>query len=63
MTENPFFYPGAIRDPVYFYNRQKETKQILERLGKGQSISVIGPRKIGKTSLLFHISRPVVAPF
>jgi len=61
MTENPFFYPGPIRDPVYFYNRQKETKQILERLSKGQSISMIGPRKIGKTSLLFHICRPEVA--
>jgi len=61
MIENPFFYSGPIRDPVYFYNRQRETKQILEMLGKGQSISVVGPRKIGKTSLLFHIARPEVA--
>jgi DNA-binding winged helix-turn-helix (wHTH) protein len=29
-------------------------------LSKGQSISIVGPRKIGKTSLLFYISQPTV---
>jgi DNA-binding winged helix-turn-helix (wHTH) protein len=29
-------------------------------LSKGQCVSVIGPRKIGKTSLLFHLCRPEV---
>ena len=60
MTENPFFHRGPIRDPHYFYNRRKEVKRVLEMLGKGQSVSVIGPRKIGKTSLLFNISQPQV---
>jgi DNA-binding winged helix-turn-helix (wHTH) protein len=60
MIENPFFHRGPIRDPAYFYNRTKEIKRTLEMLGKGQSVSVIGPRKIGKTSLLFHILRPEV---
>ena len=60
MTENPFFHRGPIRDPDYFYNRSKEVKRVLEMLGKGQSVSVIGPRKIGKTSLLFNISQPQV---
>ncbi len=60
MIENPFFHRGPIRDPAYFYNRQREVKQILDMLGKGQSVSIIGPRKIGKTSLLLHVSRPEV---
>jgi len=60
MTENPFFHRGPIRDPAYFYNRKTEIKRALEMLGKGQSVSVIGPRKIGKTSLLFNISCPEV---
>ena len=60
MIENPFFHRGAIRDPAYFYNRKREVRRILEMLGKGQSVSVIGPRKIGKTSLLFQISRSEV---
>jgi DNA-binding winged helix-turn-helix (wHTH) protein len=60
MIENPFFHRGPIRDLDYFYNRTRETKRILEMLSRGQSVSVTGPRKIGKTSLLFHISRPEV---
>ena len=60
MTENPFFHRGPIRDPAYFYNRKREVKWVLEMLGKGQSVSITGPRKVGKTSLLFHISRPEV---
>ena len=60
MNENPFFHRGPIRDEAYFYNRKKETRQALEMLARGQSVSVIGPRKIGKSSLLFHLSRPEV---
>jgi DNA-binding winged helix-turn-helix (wHTH) protein len=60
MNENPFFHRGPIRDPAYFYNRKKETRRTLEMLGNGQSVSITGPRKIGKTSLLFHLSRPDV---
>jgi DNA-binding winged helix-turn-helix (wHTH) protein len=60
VNENPFFHRGPIRDPEYFYNRERETKRILQMLGKRQSVSITGPRKIGKTSLLFHLSRPEV---
>jgi len=60
VIENPFFHRGPIRDPEYFYNREKETKRALQMLGKRQSVSVTGPRKIGKTSLLFYISQPKV---
>jgi DNA-binding winged helix-turn-helix (wHTH) protein len=58
MIENPFFHRGPIRDVAYFHNRRRESKLILEMLSKGQSVSITGPRKIGKTSLLFHISQP-----
>jgi DNA-binding winged helix-turn-helix (wHTH) protein len=60
ILENPFFHRGPIRHLAYFYNRKRQSKQALEMLGKGQSVSIVGPRKIGKTSLLFHISRPEV---
>ncbi len=60
MIENPFFHRGPIRDPAYFYNRKREVKWTLEMLGKGQCVSITGPRKIGKTSLLFYVSRPEV---
>jgi DNA-binding response OmpR family regulator len=60
MIENPFFHRGPIRDPAYFYNRETEVKRALEMLGKGQCVSITGPRKIGKTSVLFQVSRPEV---
>jgi len=60
LSENPFFNRGAIQDPEYFYDRQRETRRALRMLSKRQCVSVIGPRKIGKTSLLFHLCRPEV---
>ena len=60
VVENPFFHRGAIRAPAYFSNRKTEVKRSHEMLGKRQSISVTGPRKIGKTSFLFYISQPGV---
>ena len=60
MIENPFFHRGPIRDPAYFYNRETEAKRVLKMLSRGQCVSITGPRKIGKTSLLFHLARPDV---
>lgn len=60
LGENPFFNRGAIQDPEYFYDRRRETRRALRMLSKHQCVSVIGPRKIGKTSLLFHLCRPDV---
>ena len=58
--ENPFFHRGPIRDPGYFCDRRLETRHALRMLSNRQSVSVIGPRKIGKTSFLFHLRRPEV---
>ncbi len=57
---NPFFHRGAIRRAENFYNRESETAQILGLLRNGQSVSLIGPRRIGKSSLLIHLTRPDV---
>jgi hypothetical protein len=59
--DNPFFHVGPIRDPEYFFDRRDEVPRILSLLEKSQSVAVVGPRKIGKTSLLMHISNPSVA--
>jgi DNA-binding winged helix-turn-helix (wHTH) protein len=60
LIENPFFNRGAIQDPEYFYDRRRQTRRALRMLSKRQCVSVIGPRKIGKTSLLFHLCRTEV---
>ncbi len=58
--DNPFFHRGAIRRASYFHGRHSEVEQILGLLRNGQSVSLIGPRRIGKSSVLLHICRPAV---
>jgi class 3 adenylate cyclase len=55
MSENPFFHRGPVKSCGYFYGRTRETKRALQLLRNGQSVSIVGPRKIGKTSLLLHL--------
>lgn len=57
---NPFFHRGAIRNPQEFHGRSGETAQILGLLKNGQSVSLVGPRRIGKTSLLLYLSQSSV---
>jgi hypothetical protein len=59
-TSNPFFHRGPVRDPAYFFGREHETRQVLSLLGNSQSIALVGQRRMGKTSLLFHLSAPAV---
>lgn len=57
---NPFFHRGAIRQSDDFYGREAELNQMIGLLRNGQSVSLIGPRRIGKSSLLMHLCRPQV---
>ena len=56
-VDNPFFHRGAIRRAQDFHGRQSETEQILGLLRNSQSVSLIGPRRIGKSSQLLHLLR------
>lgn len=55
---NPYVSRGPVRNPSLFFGRVHELDEISAFLKGNQSISVVGPRKIGKTSLLFHLMRP-----
>jgi hypothetical protein len=55
---NPYVSRGPVRQPEMFYNRDHDLNEIAAFLHGNQSISIVGPRKIGKTSLLFHLMRP-----
>ncbi len=59
-ADNPFFHRGAIRRIEDFVGREAELNQILGLLRNGQSVSMIGPRRIGKSSLLLHLSHPTI---
>ncbi len=60
---NPFTFGNPIREPSRFYGREEDIRQIVNRLRSSahESTSVVGERRIGKTSLLKHLENPVVA--
>ena len=63
MTINPFTFGNPIRDPSRFYGRSEDLRQIVNRLRSSahESTSVVGERRIGKTSLLKHLDTTEIA--
>ena len=59
---NPYLNRVMIQDPRHFYGRRRELARIFSRIGveRPQSVSVVGERRIGKSSLLFQVSLPEV---
>lgn len=59
---NPYLNRVAIKDPAQFFGRAREAAKIFSRIGasRPQSISVVGERRIGKSSLLYYINHPEV---
>ena len=60
VVANPYISRGPVRSADVFYGREHELREIASFLNGNQSISLVGPRKIGKTSLLFHLMRPEI---
>jgi hypothetical protein len=62
MRSNPFTYGNPISDPRRFFGRAREAEQIFGRLcnEEFESSSVVGDRRIGKTSLLNYLADPGV---
>jgi hypothetical protein len=60
---NPFTFGNPIKEPQRFIGRKAEVRQIVNRLlsSAHESTSIIGERRIGKTSLLHYVSRPEVS--
>ena len=60
---NPFTFGNPIRDPTRFYGREEEIRQIVNRLRSSahESTSIVGERRIGKTSLLKYLDNTDVA--
>jgi len=62
MSRNPYLNRVAIKDPAQFFGRAREVSKIFSRLtaSRPQSISVVGERRIGKSSLLNYVNHPQV---
>lgn len=50
---NPFIYEGY-EGPDYFCDRTEETENVISNLQNGRNITLVSPRKIGKTGLILH---------
>lgn len=63
MSVNPFTFGNPIKDPARFCGREADIRQITNRLlsSAHESTSIIGERRIGKTSLLYHLSDPKIS--
>ena len=57
---NPFLVYGY-ESPTYFCDREVETQELLEALLNGRNVSLISPRRMGKTGLIhnlfYHLQR------
>lgn len=57
---NPFAVRAMIKDPAHFVGRAAELHNLYTLLASMQSCSVVGPRRIGKSSLLHYLAQPSV---
>ena len=59
MARNPYLNRSMIRGVDQFFGRQREVERIMSRLGADppQSISIVGARRVGKSSLIWHIAQ------
>lgn len=51
---NPFVCQGY-ESPRYFCDREAETKNMLKSLYNGRNITLISPRRLGKTGLIWNV--------
>ena len=54
MKNNPFLIAGY-QHPVYFCDREKETESITNALLNGRNLTLLSPRRMGKTGLIHHV--------
>jgi hypothetical protein len=61
FAPNPFYYRGPIQRRELIVQSNSFVRRVLKRLQRGQSVSVVGKEKTGKTSFLYYTATPEVA--
>ncbi len=59
---NPFIIVGY-NGPEYFCDRVKETKKLLGAIENDRNVTLIAPRRYGKTGLIHHVSQQLPAGY
>jgi hypothetical protein len=57
LAVNPFSVRGGIRQEDAFFNRAAELSMLRDYVRGRQNCQIVGPRRIGKSSLLLHVER------
>ncbi|MBN1814464.1 MAG: protein kinase, partial [Anaerolineae bacterium] len=52
---NPYYHRRPIEDERHFFGRTEEIQEVVGSIQDRQPVSLVGPRRIGKTSLLFRL--------
>lgn len=61
VLDSPFIFGPPIKSPEHFYGREEETAKLLQCIRRAESVSVVGERRIGKTSFLCHLQNKIRA--
>ena len=59
-VRNPFFSRQRITEPDCFYGREREIESIYSAIITRQCRSIVGERKLGKSSLLTAVAQPAI---
>ena len=54
MLENPFILE-PYKSKAYFCDREKESEEIIRHITNGRNTTLISPRRLGKTGLIFRV--------
>jgi hypothetical protein len=60
VLHNPFYYGGIIKENRLFIGRKREVAEIREAIAASASVSVVGERRVGKSSLLLNLADPSI---
>src|SRR5690242_17494574 len=55
-SENPYYHLSMVRDPEMFFGRGDTLRCIYAAIYNQQCLSIVGPRRIGKSSVLGCLS-------
>ncbi len=58
--KNPYFTVSAVRDPDMFFGRAELLKKVYSAITDRHSVSLVGSRRIGKSSLLRCMLSPEI---
>lgn len=55
---NPYTSRTMIKDASMFFGRRDELHDLYNHVAASQSCSIVGPRRMGKSSLLYNLTQP-----